>query len=1278
MTGSTTTETVSTRLECGTSIHGKRGARIRAAALAIALALATPFSAHADSQPSDKELRDLGLLPPGPNNAADAGPMAPKRDPLIKAPEDPAEWDAWRENLKAWRDEARAAIAYDDTLYLRPDLQWTASSYVSCFLMMNDELFWDHQRGEFDVERFVQRGIDEFGGYDSLVLWHAYPRIGIDQRNQFDFYRDMPGGLDGVKRLVERFHALGIETFIDYNPWDTGTNREPMSDLDALIVFLQTTGADGIYLDTMSSGSSEFRAKMDAVRPGLALEGEGKLPVENIHDHHMSWCEWCSQRDSIAPGVLRDKWFERRHMMHQNNRWETDHTGQMHIAWMNGSGILVWENVFGSYVGWPERDKGLLRLMAPALRRYQPIFSGEGWTPLIPTLAEYVFASEWESEGLRVWTLVNRAERLPIQGELLRVPHVDGTQYYDLFEGREATVRIDGNDAILAGALMPRGLGGFVNGTPQALGPDFQTFLRAQAELRKRATTALDYPGRVSVLRPRERTVPLPIDDVPDEMKVIPGTIYNGVSTMRVRECNFYDSSTNVSLKFPNLHHHQSFPKTNVKLSTYAVDETLVTNRQYLEFLEATGYEPRFKENFLKHWVNGRPTEEQMDHPVVYVDLDDARAYAAWAGKRLLTEEEWQYAAEGPEALEYPWGNTWQDGMCNGRRDGGSTEGTTPVKAYPQGRSPFGLYDMCGNVYEWTESERSDGRTRFCIVRGGSYYQAQGSMWYTDGGAQPNHHAEKFILMWPGLDRCATVGFRCAVDVADGTVATQDQEVRSTEGLREIALDVFTDKVRGALAGQMAGVTYGDPTEFGWRGKIVDAELSWRPEMIKGALDQDDLYVEMTFAEVMDTIGLDATTQQYGEAFRDSLYELWHANAAARRHLANGIEAPMSGHPKYNMHANDIDFQIEADFIGLMTPGLPQTAIDLCDRVGHVMNYGDGVYGGMFVAGMYSAAFFETDVPTVVKAGAACLPEGSNYRAIINDVIVEHAKHPDEWTKCWEAINAKWDKNDACPEGALQPFNIDATLNGAYIAIGMLYGEGDFSRTIDIATRCGQDSDCNPSSAAGILGAMYGFNALDPEWVGYIEEIADKDFFYTKYSFNSFVDSTIARAEEAVTRAGGFVQSGKLYIPHQEPVPPPLEQWSMGVPVKQYLHDDTAWTWQGDWETRPYRSYYAPASKISYAGGNEATLEFEGNAIAIVGMLQHRYGGMVDIYLDGEKVATVNAYTPKDTTDKDLWHAYGLAGGPHTLRIVTLEEKDPRAKGRWIRIEYAIAFKDEE
>lgn len=718
-----------------------------------------------DSMPSDKELRDLGLLPALAEDSSDQA-SAPPRDPLIKAPADPAEWPAWRADLHAWREAARAAVQYDDALYVRDDLRWTASSYVSCFVMMYDRAMWDPERGEFTVDALLERGRREFGGYDSLVLWHAYPRIGIDDRNQFDFYRDMPGGLEGVRKLVDEFHEHGVEVFIDYNPWDTGTRREAASDLDMLIEFLNLTGADGVYLDTMSRGAGEFREKLDLVRDGLVLEGEGKLPVENIHDHHMSWCEWCSDRDSEAPGVLRDKWFERRHMMHQNHRWQTDHTGQLHIAWMNGSGILVWENVFGSWVGWSERDRSLLRSVAPILRRYMSIFSGEGWEPLVPAIPDNVYASLWTGDGLRLWTVINRAERLPIEGEFLRVQHHEGDQYYDLFAGRAADVRIDGDHVVLSGAMMPSGLAGFVAGQPNAFGDDFQQFLASQAELSKGLTASLNYPGRESMLKPVKRTKLIHSRRVPDDMVVIPANEYRGVSEMRVRECNFYDSSTNVSLKFPNLHTFQTFPK-RVQLSAYAVDKTLVTNEMYYQFLQDSGYEPRHKINFLKHWKDGKPPADKLDHPVVYVDMDDARAYAEWAGKRLLTEEEWQYAAEGPDGLTYPWGNEWKEGVSNAKRPTGSTDGTTPVTAFPEGRSPFGLYDMCGNVYEWTESERDDGRTRFSILKGGSYYQAAGSMWYTDGGGQPNRHAEKFILMWPGLDRCATVGFRCAIDVRD-------------------------------------------------------------------------------------------------------------------------------------------------------------------------------------------------------------------------------------------------------------------------------------------------------------------------------------------------------------------------------------------------------------------------------------------------------------------------------------------------------------------------------
>jgi formylglycine-generating enzyme required for sulfatase activity len=195
-----------------------------------------------------------------------------------------------------------------------------------------------------------------------------------------------------------------------------------------------------------------------------------------------------------------------------------------------------------------------------------------------------------------------------------------------------------------------------------------------------------------------------------------------------------------------------------VSLHQYAIDRTPVTNAQYLEFLERTQYRPTNAGNFLKHWIDSRPPAGLEDHPVVYVNLHEARAYAQWAEKRLPTEEEWQYAAAGPHALRFPWGNEMDSRLCNG----GASGGTTPVKAFPDGRSPFGCYDMCGNTWEWTESERSDGRTRFSMLRGGSYFHAKGSEWYFDGGPQSCSFSAKLVLFSPESDRFATIGFRCA------------------------------------------------------------------------------------------------------------------------------------------------------------------------------------------------------------------------------------------------------------------------------------------------------------------------------------------------------------------------------------------------------------------------------------------------------------------------------------------------------------------------------------
>ena len=496
------------------------------------------------------------------------------------------------------------------------------------------------------------------------------------------------------------------------------------------------------------------------------------------------------------------------------------------------------------------------------------------------------------------------------------------------------------------------------------------------------------------------------------------------------------------------------------------------------------------------------------------------------------------------------------------------------------------------------------------------------------------------------------------------------------DSARTISRAELDDRVRGGWAGQMIGVSFGAPTEFKSNGKIIEGDLpQWAPGNISNAIDQDDLYVEMTFAEVMDRLGLDATTEQYGEAFRTSKYNLWHANAASRRLLETGIKAPWSGHPKYNVHANDIDFQIEADFIGLMAPGLPNAARDYSIRVGQVMNFGDGLYGGLFVTGMYAAAFFERDVRRVVEAGVALMPPGSTYAAIIGDVLAWHREDPANWRRTWQRIQDKWDTEDSCPDGSLRPFNIDARLNGAYIALGLLYGGGDFGRTLDVTTRAGQDSDCNPSNAAGILGVMLGYSKIPDEWKSGIPALAGRKFAYTNYSFDDIVASTLRRAEHVVRQAGGQVTPDRLTIPVQKAVPPMLEQWEMGIPDRIVEVDDASWQWAGPWQPPPAgRDGRAERGRVAVEKGAEATFTFAGTAVTITG----RYaadGGRAEVSLDGKPAHPVNAWIPQRTHDNALWHVYGLAPGTHTVRIATTGLADERSTGTTVLVSGAIVYK---
>jgi hypothetical protein len=356
--------------------------------------------------------------------------------------------------------------------------------------------------------------------------------------------------------------------------------------------------------------------------------------------------------------------------------------------------------------------------------------------------------------------------------------------------------------------------------------------------------------------------------------------------------------------------------------------------------------------------------------------------------------------------------------------------------------------------------------------------------------------------------------------------------------------ETVTDKLKGGWVGQMAGVTWGFPTEFQWLGRTMreSAVPVWRPRTINAGFNQDDIYVEIPFLDAMKDHGVNCSWEILGDYFRDTDFELWHANLAGRDNLRDGVSGPDSGHYANNLHCNDIDWQIESDFVGQMCLGQVNAAIEMAWRAGHVMNYGDGVYGGVFVAAMHAKAFTASSVDEIIEAGRQAVPMGSEYRQVIEDVIA-WKEQGNTWEHTWQLLQDKWGEDKRCPDWSRTPFNIEAKLNGAYVLIGLLYGGGDFEESMRISMRCGQDSDCNPSSVGGILGNYLGFSDIPDEWKSALE-FSDRKFAYTDYSFNDAVNVNLELAREVLLVNGGWISGTTWHIPDQGIIRPPiLEQW---------------------------------------------------------------------------------------------------------------------------------------
>ncbi len=665
------------------------------------------------------------------------------------------EHEAWLADITHWRMERRIRVGYNGTRYDLPALQWTQSSFMQPQMMVQDRYFYDPVAGKYTVDRYVDDLEKRYGGIDAVLIWPTYPNMGIDNRDQHDMIRSMPGGVPGVKQMIADFHRRGVRVLFPMMMWDQGTRDPGMSWPEAIASLMAEVGADGINGDTQDGVPLAFSLAADKTGHPLAFEPEGSPSDEALAWNVMTWGQY---KFPFTPLIDKYKWLETRHMVNISDRWNRDKTDDLQFAFFNGVGWESWENIWGIWNGITPRDAEAARRVAIVERVVAPFLVSPGWEPMSPMLRYGVYSSRWPLGDESLWTIVNRNE-YDVEGDQIEVAAKDNVRYFDLYHGVELkTQPKPGGKTVLAFSVEAKGYGAIL-ATSSA--PD-QKLVALMSKMKELTATPLaEYSHEWKVLP--QQIIPIPAtktaSSAPAGMVKVPEADFLfQVSGIEIEGFN----DIGVDVQYPWEVSPRRFHEHPMHVPSFYIDKYPVTNADFKKFLDATHYHPQDELNFLRDWRDGSYQKGWENRPVTWVSQEDARAYSSWAGKRLPHEWEWQYAAQGTDGRLYPWGNEWDDSAVPAPDKSRTMRGPDPVDAHPKGASSFGVMDMVGNVWQWTE-EFVDEHTRGGILRGGSYYRPQGSIWYFPQAYKLNEHG-KLLMMSPSMDRSGGVGFRCVVD----------------------------------------------------------------------------------------------------------------------------------------------------------------------------------------------------------------------------------------------------------------------------------------------------------------------------------------------------------------------------------------------------------------------------------------------------------------------------------------------------------------------------------
>ncbi|MCL5029283.1 MAG: formylglycine-generating enzyme family protein [Bacteroidetes bacterium] len=684
---------------------------------------------------------------------------------------------------------------FDNKLFERKDLDWIRQSYVVTVQYAWDHNYYDMKDKKYNFSEFLEQGKKMFGGYDVFCIWPTWPTLGLDERNQWELYNDLPGGLKKMHQLSEYAKAHGTKFFISFNPWDKSTHKENF--YTGISRMIKATDADGVVLDTYGSSSERLQNAADSIRPGVIMYSEGMavpkdmpgIVAGRVHDAIY-----------MPPPLNLNKFIKPQFAIFRVDQLSQ---GMIHreiaIAFFNGYGTEV-NTMAPGRPDWMHEEYLYLGKTTMLLRENSSNFLSQNWTPLLPTLIDSVWVNEWPGESKTVYTVFSlRPEGY--NGAILEASVVPNRHFVDLWHHEEIKpVTINGKSYLPVSVhafnrswLGTRNEGNVdcIASLPELLkvklnddslefsavkgdsilvwadNPSYQSTSK-KYETGMNKIKLMDVFGRYN----GKFVVQLFGKGVLLDEKVIeqdPGTarlISKVASTPKT------DKALAGMVEIPGGEYVYRvekedefipYPKTPdsvvVHMHKFYMDKYPVTNEQFKKFIDATNYKPQADHNYLKNWKNGTYPKGKENYPVVYVSRKDAEDYAKWAGKRLPTEMEWQYAGQGADTLSWPWGHTFNSKMCNN-----SSGHLTAVDAFPKGKSKFGVTDMIGNVWQITNDVYDDCSYYIEIIRGGCYYNPTASWWYVKGGPQPLNHRQVLLMVSPGFDRNATVGFRCVKD----------------------------------------------------------------------------------------------------------------------------------------------------------------------------------------------------------------------------------------------------------------------------------------------------------------------------------------------------------------------------------------------------------------------------------------------------------------------------------------------------------------------------------